>query len=654
MRTDLKSYLSKLFAGDLSAFGGPSIEEEISGRIRASQLALVLGHTPGIMLANVCNATVFALALWPSPEGTPAAIWASVMVCWASFFGVKARASWRVAKPQFVSQRAIHRLVRNALVAGAMWAMLPTFFFANAGNGGQLVITCLCSGMLAGGAFAFATVPMAAIAFTAPIVLGIAICLGQIGEFIYLLIAILVLVYTCALLRGVFSYSFEFTRRLIAQLETEKAVRQDTLTRLPNRFAFNECLESEFANLARGGQGFGILLLDLDGFKEINDQLGHPAGDEFLVQVAGRLRRSIREKEFIARIGGDEFALIASNLHGAEDAIELAERIVAALADPIFIEGREITGATAGVGVALAPRDGNKPNDLLKHVDMALYRAKKAGSGAIRFFDPADDVSTAERRQLQRDLEKAIERDELFLVYQPVLDLRENCLTGFEALLRWRHPTRGLVPPAEFIAIAEETGMIHAIGEWVIRQACAMLSQWPSDVKVAVNFSAVQFRNASVLQTIVRALADNRVSPERFEIEITESMLISKYESALATLRSLLSLGVTVALDDFGTGFSSLTYLRQFPFSRIKIDQSFIREMLVNSDCAAIVRSVVGLARDMKINVVAEGVETSEELDYLRQASCDEVQGYFIGRPMLAGDTLALLDRREQESTQAA
>jgi diguanylate cyclase (GGDEF)-like protein len=398
--------------------------------------------------------------------------------------------------------------------------------------------------------------------------------------------------------------------------------------------------------LAASGEECALLLLDLDRFKEVNDQLGHLAGDEFLTQLAARLRRCTRDTDFVARIGGDEFGLIAANIT-LDEAFKLAEQIISTFEHPFLIDGREIVGA-ASIGISLAPRDGNTSNDLLKHADVALYRAKRAGSGAIRFFEPSDDASARERRELQRDLETAIERGELFLVYQPFLDLRENRVTGFEALLRWRHPVRGLVLPAEFIPIAEESGLIHSIGNWVVRRASEALSHWPANVRIAVNVSAVQFQNANILQTFVSALADARVSPQRLEIEITESMLLSKYESASSVLNSLLELGVTVALDDFGTGFSSLTYLRRLPFSRIKIDQSFVRDMLIRPDCAAIVKSVIGLARDLQIGIVAEGVESAEQLDFLRRANCDEVQGYFIGRPVEAGHVPAILGPRDE------
>lgn len=653
MRTRTTNYVARLFAGDLSAFGGPATDEAVAGQIRAEQMSLVLGYSVGIMLANGCNAIVLAIALWESPDKTPALIWAGIVAAGAIGFGLQSRASRRIIKPQFVSRRTMHRLVRNAFILGAAWGIVPVAFFADASTGGQLVITCLCSGMLAGGALAFATIPIAAIAFTAPIFVGIAICLGRNGDMAFVLIAFLVVVYGSVLLRGVFVNSFAFARRVMRQIEAERTVRLDPLTQLPNRVAFNETLDAALKRQSLSGEEFAVLLLDLDRFKEVNDQFGHPAGDEFLVQVASRLQRCTRAAEHVARIGGDEFAVVMANLARPEDALEIAERFVAAFTEPFPIEGRQVVGATS-VGIVLAPRDGNTALDIMKNADTALYRAKKAGPGTVCFFEQADDRLSRDRKALQSDLEGAIARNELFLVFQPFLDLDTNEVTGLEALLRWQHPTRGLVPPSEFIPIAEETGLIQEIGEWVIRRACATLAEWPEDVRVAVNFSAAQFHNTGILQTIVQALADAKVSPSRFEIEITESMLLSKYGSAASILKTLLRLGVTVALDDFGTGFSSLTYLRKLPFSRIKIDQSFIRDMLVQPDCAAIVKSVISLARDLRIGVVAEGVETTGQLEYLRQIGCDEVQGYLISRPVAADAVMALLERKRPRATYAA
>jgi len=647
------SYISKMLAGDLAAFGGPLVEEPEAGQIRAEQITLVLGHTPGMMVANACNAAVLAIALWYSPDRNLAVVWAASMIMGAVFFGLKARSSWRISKPQVVSRKAMHKVVRNAFVMGCMWAIVPIAFFADATSGGQLVMTCLCAGMIAGGAFAFATMPIAAICFTGPIFVGSAICIARSGDFTYLLVAILVVVYACVLLRGVFSNSFEFTNRLTRQFANEKAVRQDTLTGLANRFAFNEGLKEALARCGRSGEGFAVLMLDLDRFKEVNDQFGHPAGDEFLIQVAARLRRCTRETDSIARIGGDEFAFIAADVSKPEAALEAARRLDAAFAEPFLIDGREFVSSTS-IGIVLSPRDGTTPNDLLKRVDVALYRAKKVARGTIRFFQPEDDSSARDRLALLRDLEMAIERDQLFLVYQPVFSLRENRVSGFEALLRWRHPERGVLAPNEFIAIAEESGLIHSIGEWVVRRACATLVQWPKEIRIAVNFSAVQFQKVTILQTVVAALGQAGVSPTRMEVEITESTLISQHDLAISMLKSLMELGVTLALDDFGTGFSSLTYLRRLPFSRIKIDQSFVRDMLTQPDCAAIVKSVIALAKDLHIEVVAEGVESSEQLEFLQRNRCDEVQGYLFGRPMTFDRAKVFLDELKDLGINAA
>lgn len=653
MRTPLRADVSKLLAGDLAVFGGAPTDEEAAGVIRAEQVALVLRHAPGIMLANAGNALVLVLALWATPERWLAVLWSVAVIGTVLATLLKGRDSWRVTKPRSVSRRTIHRLVRNGCVLGCIWALLPLCFFADAGHGGQLVITCLCAGMLAGGALAFATIPVAAVGYIGPIAIGALVCLVRIGNFTSLLMVALILLYVGVLLRGVFAYAFEFTASLVRQIETARAVRQDTLTRLPNRFAFNETLDACLARLLPGGVEFAVLLLDLDRFKQINDQYGHPVGDAFLIEVAARLRRCTGEGDVAARIGGDEFALIATNLAAPDDALALAERIVAAFAAPFRIDEREISGA-ACIGIVLAPRDGTTANDLFKHVDMALYRAKRAGPGTIEFFAPGDVIAARERRALVRDLELAVERNELRLVYQPFLDLRTGRVAGCEALVRWHHPRRGLVSPAEFIPTAEETGLIHGIGDWVIRQACATLAQWPGELRIAVNVSAVQLQNNGILQTVVRALADAGVAPHRLEIEMTESMLLSKSGTVPAALDALLALGVTLSLDDFGTGFSSLTYLRKLPFSRIKIDQSFIRDMLIQPDCAAIVRSVIALARDLRIGVVAEGVETQPQLDALRDAGCDEVQGYLIGRPVSAAEVARLLGITPAQTGHAA
>jgi diguanylate cyclase len=624
--------LGDLLAGDLRGFGGPSAPEPVAGRIRAEQISIVLRNTPVAMLANMVNASVLVLALWASPDRTNALLWAGAMIVVAGFIGLRAITSYQPVKPRSASRRAMQKLVRNAGVFGVWWGTLPVLFFHEATSGAQVVIACLCVGMISGSAAIFAKMPAAAISFTLPIFIGSTFAILGMGDIEYLLVAILIVSYGVILFRSILAHAFEFTEQLILQAESERAIRRDHLTRLPNRFSFNERLESALARVEKFGERFALLIFDLDNFKEINDRFGHTVGDALLVEVAARLRRSTREDDKVARLEGDEFAVVATEGANVDQIIGLAEQIIGAFRDPFSIEGREIH-CGACIGVALAPSDGLDSDRLLRCADVALYRAKKLGPGSIQFFSADDDKAAAKRQVLERDLGSAIANGQLSIAFQPFLGLQRNRIEGFEALLRWQHPTYGAIPPSEFVAIAEETGLIHSIGEWAIGQACQAAVHWPDDCRISVNLSVAQFNNRELLKTIRESLSDARLEPGRFEVEITESILISNFDEAIAFLNSLRDIGVTIALDDFGTGYSSLTYLRKLPLARLKIDQSFVRDMLNDSDCASIVRSLVELAHELGISVVAEGVETPKQLTYLKHIKCDEVQGFLIGRP---------------------
>jgi len=651
MRTTI---IQRLLAGDLTPLGGPPAGEDIAGSVRASQLALVLKHTPGMMLANIANACVLPLALWASPARLDAVAWSLVVICCAGLFGLRAKGAWRNVRPSRVSRNAIHRLVRNAFVLGCLWAIVPAWFFAPAAQGGQLVITCLCAGMLSGGAFSLAAVPVAAIAFMSPILVGAAIGLAGVGEFAHLLVAVLLAVYASAIVRIILAYAFEYARRSIAEIEAEQASRLDTVTRLPNRIAFDEFLERSIATLDHPGSGFGLVLLGLGALKEINEQLGYPAGSEFLSRVAARISRSLQAGEFAARLSGSEIAVLVPSQAGVDDTVSVAHRLVALVSAPVHLQGRDISASPPCAGVVFAPADGTTATELLRNLDAALHAATKAGPGAVRPFDAAHDNDALKRLDLYGDLKDAIARRQLSLVYQPFFSLRDNKIVGFEALLRWNHPVRGAIPPSEFIPLAEATGLIHAIGAWVFEQACATLAGWPAHVRMAVNVSAVQFRRAELLPVVLRALRANNLLPSRLEIEITESVLLSEHEAALGTLRSLSELGIQVVLDDFGTGYSSLSYLTTLPFSRLKIDQSFTRQMLASASSAAIVKSIIALSKELGMEVVAEGVETTEQMAYLREAACDEVQGYHISRPLSEADARALIEAGKQDLPSAA
>jgi diguanylate cyclase (GGDEF)-like protein len=431
--------------------------------------------------------------------------------------------------------------------------------------------------------------------------------------------------------------------------------RHDVLTGLPNRVMLRDRLEQNLAKASRG-QPFAVMLMDLDGFKDVNDLLGHPAGDRLLQLAGERMQACVREVDLVARLGGDEFAVVIAEAALPEGAGRVAERIVAAFAEPFELEGDGGDGqtgprrATVGIsiGIAAAPGDGASADALLRHADMALHRAKAEHRGTARFFEPAMDASHLARRQAEHDLRLALERNELCVFYQPLVCLQTGAIVAFEALLRWQHPTRGLVPPVEFIPLAEETGLIMPIGEWVVRTACQDAAAWPPAVGVAVNLSAVQFRDPLLVQTIQAALAGSGLAAARLELEITESVLLGDSPGTLAMLHALRALGVRVALDDFGTGYSSLSYLHSFPFDKIKIDRMFVSDVLDRVSSGAIVRAIAGLGASLGIATTAEGVETPEQLARLRLDGCTEAQGYLFSRPVPVAEARVLLAASSQ------
>ena len=411
----------------------------------------------------------------------------------------------------------------------------------------------------------------------------------------------------------------------------------DALTGLSNRVLFQERLEQALHQRRRADDGLVLLCIDLDDFKQVNDTLGHPAGDTLLRAVAKRLRACVREDDVVARLGGDEFAVLQCGTSEPRHASELAQRIVNALGAAYDLNGqRAVIGAS--VGIAIATPDLASADVLLMNADVALYQAKANGRGTFSFFENAMNEQMQARRAMKIDLREALERGEFEVFYQPLFHLQAQRVSGFEALLRWRHPERGLVSPAQFIPLAEELGLIVPIGEWVVAEACSEAANWPDDVKVAVNLSPVQFQSAGLVEAVRRAVERSGIAAHRLELEITESALLQDSEAVVKTLHELRALGLRTALDDFGTGYSSLSYLRSFPFDKLKIDQSFVREMVHRADCLAIVTSVLSLAHQLGMETTAEGVETEEQLAQLRAAGCTEIQGFLLDRPRPVAD----------------
>jgi len=444
----------------------------------------------------------------------------------------------------------------------------------------------------------------------------------------------------------------DITARRHAEEQIVFMARHDVLTLLPNRSVFRERIEAAVAQSDRAITA-AVLCLDLDHFKSVNDTLGHPVGDILLRMVGERLSACARESDTVARFGGDEFAVVQVGPERAADVAKLAQRIIQVLSNPYEVDGHQINIGVS-LGIAMVPADGSDPETLLKNADIALYRAKADGRGVYRFFAPEMDARLQERRKLELELHAALINDEFELFYQPQVSVASGRICGFEALMRWNHPTRGLVDPCEFIWLTEEMGMIVPLGHWALRQACREAMNWPDDVRVAVNLSPVQFNNHDLVRFVTEALDDSGLPAQRLDLEITESVLLLRNAENIGILHKLRDLGVHISMDDFGTGYSSLSYLRSFPFDKIKIDQSFIRDLPHDRDAAAIVRAITALGSALGIAIMAEGVERPEQLKRLHDEGCTEVQGYLFSVPAPASEIPGLLKRMHQGKPLAA
>ncbi|WP_025038320.1 putative bifunctional diguanylate cyclase/phosphodiesterase [Bradyrhizobium sp. DOA9] len=446
--------------------------------------------------------------------------------------------------------------------------------------------------------------------------------------------------------RGRFT-GYRGTCRNVTQRKRHEAqiaflANHDPLTKLANRRRFHELTERAIATLGRHGR-IAVLCLDLDGFKNVNDTLGHGVGDVLLLAVADRLRACANETDIVARLGGDEFAVLRVDPADPDDARRLAQSILASIGEPYLLDDHRVIIGTS-IGITIASPSDAKTHEVIKNADVALYQSKADGRGTYRVFHSQMNTRLQERRALEGDLRSALELGQFELYYQPIMNIASKRVVAFEALLRWHHPLKGMISPATFIPLAEETGLIVPIGDWVLRQACSDASSWSNDVRVGVNLSPVQFRHGSLELSVTRALAAASLHGSRLELEITESILLHDEEMTRDILNRLRVLGVQIAIDDFGTGFSALNYLRTFPLDKIKIDQSFVRDLSDKKNAAAIVRAISELGHALDMTVVAEGVETSEQLRILGDQQCTEAQGYFIARPQPAAGLTRLLE----------
>ena len=436
---------------------------------------------------------------------------------------------------------------------------------------------------------------------------------------------------------GVIALVRDVTERKVAEQRIEYQAYHDALTGLANRRLFQEHLALALALAARRGRLVSVLFLDIDHFKLVNDTLGHTLGDVLLRDVATRVKDSVREGDAVARVGGDEFTIVLQDLERRDDAAIVAQKVLNAIGQPIEISGHKLY-VTASIGITLFPDDGTDAETLLKNADTAMYRAKAEGRNTYRMSTNELNRSTEERLTIENGLHQAMERSEFELLYQPQVDLTNMRITGMEALLRWRHPERGIMSPASFISVAEERGFIVLIGDWVLRTAClhtrALRDRGWNNLRVAVNLSARQMREKTLIRTVEMALEESGLEPAALELEITESVAMENVDLTLAVMSALRRIGISIAIDDFGTGHSSLAYLKRFPIDTLKIDRSFVEDLPEGYEDAAIVRSVIQLARGLNLRVVAEGVEREEQMQFLRRNDCAEVQGYFFGYPM--------------------
>ncbi len=622
--------LRHFLEGDPLAFDEMPLSPAVRARFRAEQLSDLERCTPAVMLVSCFSALAFCISVWETTFADQAKIWATLIFTLAGVIYAR-RITAPARQARNASPNGVWRAAANALLHGSLWGALPVFFFDDATTRQQFVIVGLVFATLFGGAFSLSMIPSALLAHVVPICAGFILAVLPQHDRVVDVVAGAAAIYTVVIVSGALKRAGAAARRCAAEVAAQEGAMRDELTQLPNRVAFREELARSFARLARRNERFALMCFDLDGFKGVNDTMGHDTGDAVLIEAARRLKASTRENDLVARLGGDEFALVAVDIRNVEDAVTIGHRILANFKAPFEIDGRSIP-MSVSIGIVIAPSDGVDPESLMRNADSAMYATKQSGrAGYTLFRDRFGFI--AERNTLDAELDRAFAQRELFMVYQPFVDTQTQEATGFEALLRWRHPVRGVLSAGEIVPLFERAGQIDRVGSWALQEAMNAAKNWPPHLRVAVNVSALQLRKPNFEQMVLDALATSGLEPHRLELELTETAMILDGERAFEMLANLRRLGIQTALDDLGTGYSSLANLVGLPLDRLKIDRSFVANIETNPMCASVVKLTIELARSLSLQVTAEGVETERQFQMLHRLGCREVQGYLFSHP---------------------
>ena len=616
------------------------MDEAGKARVRAEQVFSITRATPVMMVASVCAASILLAAMLQDSREYWAIGWTFVVVAYSAFCYVLTVDARKRRRPLQVSAKVVTRTIWRSHVLGLLWAALPALFFLSGETSAELTIFCLCCAMMGGGAFFLSPIPGAAYAFFGPVLLASIFAVLQIDGMDRTSLISLFVGFGIALARMSQLAASGLVARLQSEIAAERKSGVDSATGLSNLDHFAGEVDVALQRVARFGEGFA--LVDLRFEPPAADEVEEAGADELVRTLARRLVDLAERTDHVGRIGEQEFAVLLSGVTSAQEAAVAVERLIKPLALPLDLSRR---GGIVrwSAGLALAPKDGAGAADIMQAAAHALATAREDADRRVCFFDRSDDAFVDERRDLETDLRRALAERQLYLEFQPIHDLGSQRISSCEALVRWKHPVRGVLSPDVLIPIAERTGLIYEIGEWIIEDACRVLARLPSDMRMAMNISAAQLRGDSVLSTLERALSELGLSARSVDIEVTESLLISRDDPAVVAIGQLAAAGFAITLDDFGTGYASLNYLGRLPLKRVKIDREFVGAMLRDPRHAAIVNAILQLSMSLGLEVTAEGVETREQLEFLAAMGCGSIQGYLISKPLSEGELLALL-----------